>query len=513
MVNKIIEPAYVIDNKDPLLLNRVRVNFKVQLDNKNNISILEGVPEIYKLEDGSDLKPSEKWGKNDPFVFLPLIPLALKTTPKEGEYVNVIWPNPENKLIEQYYIQGSFSSALTMYKEDYDAARMFSTKDRIIDAELLKNKVNNEYFLPKTKGVFIEPDDVGLEGRGSSDLVIKESDILLRAGKSKTFPENYNKPIEVKSNRSFVQLTDLSVNIIDKGIDDVVRLVTTNSYVKTLIEWKIINPENTSNAFNFVIYLYKLNINPNYTTKKFNVDTFVPIKDKSLIYQIEFLAPNVKTKDEVINYINTFISQVNDGEINIEPFDTIELNDQLPCYFRPHPDTYKKLKLTGPSYDAINISEISEQIKFKGTKDGVGLIFFKNKTGPQQEIKIDKVRKFERELGSNTFGIMGADRLLFLSHKSEIPGKPKISLNDSTVYGIGKDFIYENIIPSTNSFVRGEQLMSFMNLVVRFLIGHVHPFPGLPPVPTSIDGVSAQQILIELQNAPNTILNQYIRIN
>ena len=55
--------------------------------------------------------------------------------------------------------------------------------------------------------------------------------------------------------------------------------------------------------------------------------------------------------------------------------------------------------------------------------------------------------------------------------------------------------------------------IKFMNLVVRFLVAHVHPFPGLPPVPVSTDGVSASQILVELQNASNTILNQNIRIN
>jgi hypothetical protein len=61
--------------------------------------------------------------------------------------------------------------------------------------------------------------------------------------------------------------------------------------------------------------------------------------------------------------------------------------------------------------------------------------------------------------------------------------------------------------------VRGDELMKFLNIVVKFMVAHVHPFPGLPPVPTATDGTLASDILSQLQNASNTILNQNIRIN
>jgi hypothetical protein len=68
-------------------------------------------------------------------------------------------------------------------------------------------------------------------------------------------------------------------------------------------------------------------------------------------------------------------------------------------------------------------------------------------------------------------------------------------------------------MPNTNSFVRGEELIKFLNLVIRFLISHVHAFPGLPPVPIATDGTATAKILSQLQNAGNTILNKNIRIN
>jgi hypothetical protein len=61
--------------------------------------------------------------------------------------------------------------------------------------------------------------------------------------------------------------------------------------------------------------------------------------------------------------------------------------------------------------------------------------------------------------------------------------------------------------------VRGDELMKFMNLIVRFLASHVHPFPGMPPVPQATDGTNISDILQQLASAPDTILNQNIRIN
>jgi len=52
-----------------------------------------------------------------------------------------------------------------------------------------------------------------------------------------------------------------------------------------------------------------------------------------------------------------------------------------------------------------------------------------------------------------------------------------------------------------------------INLIVRFLITHTHAYPGLPPIPTTQDGSTIQEILTEMRNAQNTILNENIRLN
>ena len=111
-----------------------------------------------------------------------------------------------------------------------------------------------------------------------------------------------------------------------------------------------------------------------------------------------------------------------------------------------------------------------------------------------------------------TFAGIGADKLLLMSHKSEIPGQGKINM-DGTLYGISNDTFTDEILPKTSSAVRGEELLELIDLIVRFLVTHTHAFPGLPPVPITQDGTSSARILAELQNAVNTILNENIRLN
>jgi hypothetical protein len=99
-----------------------------------------------------------------------------------------------------------------------------------------------------------------------------------------------------------------------------------------------------------------------------------------------------------------------------------------------------------------------------------------------------------------------------LSHKTSISDKGVIDFSNS-IYGLTQEQIMSEIYPKTDPMVRGEQLMKLLDLMVKFMIAHVHPFHGVPPVPTASDGTSSAQILTELQNAPNNILNQNIRIN
>jgi hypothetical protein len=71
----------------------------------------------------------------------------------------------------------------------------------------------------------------------------------------------------------------------------------------------------------------------------------------------------------------------------------------------------------------------------------------------------------------------------------------------------------DELFNQTSSSVRGEELLQLINLIVQFLVGHVHPFHGLPPVPVATNGSDIPSILNEIQQASQKILNGNIRIN
>jgi hypothetical protein len=146
-----------------------------------------------------------------------------------------------------------------------------------------------------------------------------------------------------------------------------------------------------------------------------------------------------------------------------------------------------------------------------GGKGGYGLIYAKGKVGIPKVPKKRIVPDVKYISGSNTMGALGADKLYLLSHNSQIPGKSKVNM-DGTLYGISSEKQAE-LNEQTASFVRGEQLMELIDLIVRFLVTHTHAYPGLPPVPVTQDGSSVAKMLEELQNATNKILNSNIRLN
>ena len=69
-----------------------------------------------------------------------------------------------------------------------------------------------------------------------------------------------------------------------------------------------------------------------------------------------------------------------------------------------------------------------------------------------------------------------------INHKNQ-ELRVKIDLSD-TLYGINENLVADEIEPKTSSMVRGEELLDLLNLMIRFLTGHVHAYPGLEPVQT-----------------------------
>lgn len=514
--NKIIFPGKCLDSNDPLMLGRIRAVPETENEQEimGSISTNCAIYDPTNNQKVIDIKPECKWTSDDPFLFLPLLPFHLYGTPKQNEYVHIIFSNKDFKYQSQFYIPGVFSSPMSSVFENYQSSKTFLASGVRNKTTLdLKNQ-QNEYRDDRSKGVFPEPEDNALIGRGSTDVVLKKDEVLIRAGKYSGILEPNTFPVG-NLRRSFLQLSNFTQRKVDLPPYTYAVLKEQVKTVKKLIEWNIFNPDNQFNTFTGNISLYNVNPDESTNTKNFKVDSDVSNFTSAPIYQLNFAA---ETFENVVLKINSFIKGVNDGRIDIVSAQTFNVPQEIfPVIFRPGQLTYQYLK----NFDGINnVLQYANVFKFyrsvklneADNEFGFGLIFRKDKIGEVYDPVITEAKPSEYISVPVTYASLGGENIFLLSHKSSIPSKGEIDFRE-TLYGISQEKFTDEIFSKTNSMVRGEQLMDFLNLMTKFLISHVHPFPGLPPVPIAIDGTQSAQILKSLLDAPNTILNQNIRIN
>ena len=295
MASRIWFYAVVIDNQDPLNLGRVRANL-----------LTDDVSAIKKSYDG--FGPQDYWTAKDPFVFNSLLPLYVWTVPKVDELIQIYYHEPETtQFLNAYYIQGPFNRIQNIVQENFNESQKYTDISgvQIIGAQNLRNP-DGTYKNPDPDGVFPDPGDVAVLGRGSTDIIFKEHTTLIRAGKYSGELVSNRDP-KGNKNRAFIQLSKFQNKT---SIGDTVRqadIGIQNLQVNYLIEYDINNPENTFNLFNGTIRLYRLTPNTATTSQNLKVDSDVE-QYKFIKASQSFSFLNL---DNSIKFINQFISDCN----------------------------------------------------------------------------------------------------------------------------------------------------------------------------------------------------------
>lgn len=489
---RILFPAKVVDNQDPWVLGRIRA-YPVD-------TTIRAALEAYNFDETKD-----KWGPNDPFVQTPLLPMFFAQVPLIDERVNIIYQNSFYPYQDQYYVQAGFSSPMSLPLENISAANAFTAQgDRVAKTLKLKN-LDGSYFSGATAGIFPEPGDNAVLGRGAADMIVKPDTIMLRAGKTKRLDTN-KQPIG-NPNRAFVQLSNYTSKTVTQPKNTFLSLTSVNQQVQKIVEWDIQNLENEQNAFTGAVRLYSLK--PVNKTLSDNINFDSDLED---VKSLEFYQPFVGYSFErAVKFINDFIKGVNEGQILNGP----KVENQFPFAYRPSTPNRKVLTITDININPIVFSNATKFVNNVTLNSGLGLDSYrfaivrqKNQVGKPFKVNIEEYQQKSTEMSYGTFGGMGADTLFLLSYLSNKP----VNL-EGTLYGISQDDLVEKILPSTSSMVRGEELIQLLNVIVQFLLSHVHAIPGAPAVPVGTDGTSANNILSQLQNAQNTILNPHIRVN
>jgi hypothetical protein len=504
-IRQIIFPGECIDSNDPLRLGRIRAILKI-----------ENTLERERANENFGIKTYEEWGYNDPFVYLPLLPYFVSVKPKEQEYVHLIFMNSDKKGSKnKFYISGVFSSPSTSSNEPYNSA-----VTNLEDGS--RNRKFPNIINEKNNGVFVGPEDVGLIGRGTADVVVKDETVLIRAGKNK--PYNPNQIPEPNNKRAFIQTSNYQTKTLFGTPEKKYKFKYNDKKINTLIEYNITNPENQFNLFSGSINIYSLKDVPETNTSKFNVNTNVE-NSKSIQTTISFSNTGLI---DLITLINTIIIQTTKGNLS-----DIENNFQVtiggkrnfdigllyPIYYRPQSSLFEKYNDTSSSNYSVILSNLgvlfnSIKITPQSPNDGFGLIYDKSKSqtvpfDPEEIVTIPKTTISQ----PNTANIIGADTIYLLSYDSQKSGQEKINLDEKTLYGINESTLTDEIEPKTSSTVRGEELIDLLGLIIQFLISHAHPMHNTPPDSKSYSNVTSQQLLDELLNAYQKILNSNIRIN
>ena len=515
--NQIIFPGRVLDNDDPMMLGRIRVI----PETKNYADIIASVPD---WNEETDI-----WSFKDPLIFLPLLPFYFSQTPKVDEYVNIIYQDSQVLFQNQFYIQGPFSSPLTTSFENYEGAKKFlNTGDRIKQGLSIKNN-SGDYRNVASKGIFPEPGDNGLLGRGSSDVIVKENEVLVRAGKSKKITKG-KLPVG-NPFRSFLQLSNFTEKRSNLPKQKRGILQENVQMVKKMVIWDIQNLENTQNVYNGSIGLYNVIPSKSVNTTNFKSDSISKLSvGTNYTGPLEEIRFQAKNSTDVINLMNKFIRGVFEGFIDMPDYsfnnqNNVSKSTTFPFVVTPSKLTYNSGNVnpntsnSNPIYDSFVNFYSSIKINDSMSKSGYYLVWDNNNgkpvIGPQSSVKTTTIIPTEVTSQDVTYGILGSDKIYLLSHNTSGP-KGRVSLSE-TLYGIPQDrFVGDekSIQSKTYPTVRGDELMTLLRKMFAYVTGHVHPVATVPPVPVaSGNGQTTAEINQILSNVENTILNQNIRIN
>lgn len=496
-MSKILYPATVVDNEDPMMLGRVRA---YPFDQN-----IESALQAYNFQVGKD-----EFTLKDPFIISPLLPMFLSQVPAVGERISVILQNSERRYQDAYYVQGAYSSPMTMkYENAQGAGKNTSLGYRIKQNLALKNK-DGSLKNVQSFGVFPELNDVSVLGRGTSDIIVKPNGVLIRAGK--TLDLKTNKFPIANEKRAYIQVSSFDVKSQDLKSQDLIKINQLNQETQYLVEWNVYNLDNQQNAFTGDITLYKLKSVEKTLTDNINYDS--DLSDVSyVVYTQQFLG---STLENTIIAINSFINQINDGNITNGPSLG---NNRFPFVYRPNIQIRNLLKPGSSADNPIVFSNASQFISKITLNPGqgpkgfsFGLVSSKGLIGKPSEFVIETITPKQVTTDSGTYMMSAADTIVMMSHRTgNIVFDPSLSPNPNTLMGISQQQLQDNVIPNTYSMIRGEILFDYLEKISRFLQNHVHSHPSLPPDALTWAGDQKS----DLFSFPwrFRVLNENIRIN
>jgi len=501
-LGSVIFYGQVVDVDDPLNLGRVRIEPK------------DWVIESYKR--AYDVRTSDLWTNKDPFVFLPLLPIFFYQVPKKDEWCHVIFYNTAYTDRNKYYIQGGFSSPNKIKNEPLSSSIVNSAlgernkkEENLTQGTFVKN--------PENKDLYPEPGTIALLGRYNSDILLPEGGFVSRVnkiGNSSDINPTFNK------RHSFNMFQNYKTRKVKNGKTKFTENGEVIQNLQYLIEYNVYGGLGSENGlFSGYINVYKISPYRPITTAEIDENTYNEIPEDSKIGPIYREDFTFETFDNITNGFRNAINNMNNSKLIVG---NSIISQPFPFIFQPEKsffDNYNPsvtMVNTDPTIFNTSAFILNVYLNQLTSLRGFGLVSEKDRLGKLTEVSNVELENIAEEPINITYGINVSDTQFILSHESQpIPGLNKIDFQDATYDKniLNQDFINDVLLPNTNSMVRGERLLELLELMVKFMINHVHPYHGMVPNNTSVDGTTTQKLLGEMLNAYNNMLNQNLRIN
>lgn len=414
---RILFPAIVVPfgNNDRSEQGRIRARI-VAIDDTTGEIIGRNNRDIGSLENYDSLSGTDRGIPDSELVLcIPFLPQFVAVTPQVGEMVYLILENAADKASTRYWIGPIITSKLKLPFQGYeDAVAIFDKTNFYSNKKLDGSALSVENIFPKSS-------EVALQGRQDADLILKNRELLLIAGKMnvKNFTVNTKQP-------SFLRL---------KQIDSVEQVKNKINYPDATHNILATISKSGSEYTSIIKVIFKVT---NFTMEN-DIDISV-------------------TRDDAVNFTKRKIGE--------------------------YKEKYKRWKL---------ITEIDEFLN----EDK--MYFFKAEKKKEEQDEKDKY-----PFNSYSLAELVSTNINFHSPRGKFRG------DEIKDYEISEDLkALSELANSLHPSVFGDELVKLLDLMIRYLIDHIHQ-PQSPPIETSIsDTIKTYTVKGNLQN----LLSNLIRIN
>ena len=470
--SQIIFYGLVVDSLDRQGLGRVRVipqNMDVDSELRRLVQSNPNIDPTKLLNpQQNDVADDYKFGFLDPFVFSPAMGLDLNVTPNDGETVRIMYFNKDENTghKDQIYFGRVLTSPMNLQHENGNQSYGMTSQGFNLKTPYTLYNQNGVIKESKSSGIFAKPEDNCFYGRGSSDLILKGNEVLLRAGKSSNMVSN-SAPTP-NTNLGFLQISYFDSDKLILGPSQIVSVEEPNNPVKLVVEYDITSGLDTENPLlNGELKIYTLPTLKEMSQKLFNFSTDLPKNvDEAkplLTYKLEDLS--VESVAEIINTILRAL--INNQEVVLNGAPSWKpLENSFPFFFRPSKNLRTILQSVPDAATQVtdflkydNLVKLFKLIKpIDSFKDfGFGLVSQKGKLGKN----FRKNRSFAspaQYTGKRTSISVLASNKIYLTNYND-----KIKLKDEDIYGLSIDKITD-IHSKSHPTVRGDKLLLFLNV-------------------------------------------------